>query len=134
MVKVFYVPEGYFTGVVKAQIGESEFMIHWDDGSTTSAVLRDEDETEDADNEDRWSIVEVIPYESISVPVNNDKTGNGARSKQITPQKPITPPPQPPQPATQPAAFEEEEDDNGHGNENEDNENDENDDNDNNET
>jgi hypothetical protein len=130
MVKVFYVPEGYFTGVVKAQIGESEFMIHWDDGSTTSAILREEDETEDAENEDRWSIVEDIPYETI-VPVNNDKAGNGARSKQITQQKP-TPPPQPPQPAAQPAAFEEEEDDNGH--ENEDNENDENDDNDNYET
>jgi hypothetical protein len=132
MVKVFYVPEGYFTGVVKSQIGESEFMIHWDDGSTTSAVLRDEDETEDADNEDRWSIVEDIPYESI-VPVNNDKAGNGARSKQITPQKPIAPAPQPPQPAAQPAAFEEEEDDNGHDNENEDNdnENEENEENDN---
>jgi len=132
MVKVFYVPEGYFTGVVKSQITESEFMIHWTDGSTTSAVLRDEDETEDADNEDRWSIVEDISYESIA-PVNNDKTGNGARSKQITQQKPITPSPQPPQPAAQPAAFEEEEDDNGHDNENEDNEN-ENDENDNYET
>lgn len=89
-VKVFYVPEGYFTGLVKSKVGESEFMISWDDGSTTSAVLREEDETEDPDNEDRWSIVE--DYET---PVNRvpEKPVNGGRTQKPTP-KPAPPPQQ----------------------------------------
>jgi hypothetical protein len=93
MVKVFYVPEGYFTGLVKSQIGESEFMISWDDGSNASATLREDDETEDPDNEDRWSLVE--DYEA---PVNRvpEKPMNGGGRNQKPPppkQQPHSKPP-----------------------------------------
>jgi len=107
MVKVFYVPEGYFTGMVKSHIGENEFNISWDDGSTTSAILKEEDETEDTENEDRWSIME--DYETQTVQVNQEKPGgNGAKT-----QKQITPPKQPPAPPPQqPATFDDDEEDN----------------------
>jgi len=85
-VRVYYVPEGYYNGVVKSQFGENEFMIHWEDGSTTSAVLREEDETEDPDNEDRWSVVDDY-LESDRVE-RKPKNGGRSQSKQTAP--PVT--------------------------------------------
>jgi len=109
-VKVFYVPEGYFTGVVKQQLKDSEFMIHWDDGSTTSAVLREEDETEDPENEDRWSILPKEDYEAQPARVSGQEKqgGNGANRSQ----KQITPPKQPPAPPPQQPTYEDDEEDN----------------------
>jgi len=107
-VKVFYVPEGYFTGLVRSQIGESEFMINWEDGSVTSAVLKDEDETEDPDNEDRWSLVEDFESTTTSRP---EKPVSNGRNK--TPPQPKAPPkqspPAPARPKPQPATYEEDE-------------------------
>jgi len=108
-VKVFYVPEGYFTGVVKSHLGDSEFNIHWDDGSLASAVLKEEDETEASDNEDRWSVVE--DYETQTSRGHPEKPGgNGAKPQQkkiITTIKPApTPPPQ------RPAAYEDDDEEN----------------------
>eukprot|EP01125_Pyxidicula_operculata_P010483 TRINITY_DN3449_c0_g1_i1.p1 TRINITY_DN3449_c0_g1~~TRINITY_DN3449_c0_g1_i1.p1 ORF type:complete len:338 (+),score=109.80 TRINITY_DN3449_c0_g1_i1:381-1394(+) len=57
-VKVNYTDGPYF-GTVKTLDEETrECMIDWDDGSTSSVVLKVEDETEDESNDDRWSVVE----------------------------------------------------------------------------
>jgi len=63
-VKVFYIDEGYHGGIVKS-VNETtrEFIIIWDDGSTSGVTLNEEDETDNSENEDRWSVVEEIPYE-----------------------------------------------------------------------
>jgi hypothetical protein len=130
-VKVFYVPEGYFTGVVKSHLGDSEFNIHWDDGSLAPAVLKEEDETEASDNEDRWSVVE--DYETQTARGHPEKPGgNGAKTQQkkiVTTIKPAPPPP----PQQRPAAYEDEDEENEIENDGEtenaaeDNENDDND-------
>jgi hypothetical protein len=129
-VKVFYVPEGYFTGVVKSHLGDSEFNIHWDDGSLASAVLKEEDETEASDNEDRWSVVE--DYETQTGRGHPEKPGgNGAKPQQKKIIKTIKPAPTPP--PQRPAAYEDEDEENEVDNDgevdnpNEDNEPDEND-------
>jgi len=68
---VYYIDEGYHTGTVKS-VNEStrEFIVHWDEGSTSGVTLNEEDETEDAENDDRWSVVE-----DDRLPVNGVQKG-----------------------------------------------------------
>jgi len=40
-----------------------EFVIHWDEGTISGVTLKEEDETDNSENEDRWSVVEDLPYE-----------------------------------------------------------------------
>jgi len=122
-VKVFYVPEGYFTGVVKSHLGDSEFNISWDDGSLAPATLKEEDETEASDNEDRWSVLEE--YETQTGRGHPEKSGvNGAKTqkKLVTTNKPTPPPP----PQQRPAAYEDDDEENDEP-DNDDNEPDDND-------
>jgi len=78
-VKVFYIDEGYHGGIVKS-VNEAtrEFIIQWDDGSTSGVILNEDDETEESENDDRWSIVEEIPYEP---PSNELQKARGGRTR-----------------------------------------------------
>jgi len=76
-VKVYYIDEGYHIGTIKS-VNDREFIIHWDEGSTSGVTLNEEDETEDAENEDRWSVVADSPYEQTTNGLQKARGGGNA--------------------------------------------------------
>jgi len=93
-VKVFYLGDGYYEGIVKNVNATRDCIIHWDDGSTSSATLKLEDKTDDPANEDRWNVVNEVVGEDNATRTQTAATPTpNANAQQLS--KPATTRPRP---------------------------------------